>query len=257
MKMGYNRLPRFIALLLIAAIALVGFSACTLKLPWANDAAVEGEGDGTKQTESTLPPANKQPTPTPKITPEPTITPRPIDMAVETAAPGSTPLLIEPIDKPKRTFVYAEYTSTSLGLTFNVPGDWIETALDDETVMFSEPPATAMDGFPAELIVKCVHNSSNQESEDAISALNGLVESLKIQYPNVEMSLRADNNKILGEPGYYYNFRVAQENAKAIRGRVVVAAANRLLISVQLLAPAGYYTDYLDIVREVRTSIKQ
>jgi hypothetical protein len=242
--------------MLAAALVFAALGACSFKAPWSNDSG-DGEDGGGQLTETALPTPNNAPTPTPKFTPEPTISPRPIDMAVETAAPGATPLLIDPIDKPKRVFVYREFTSTSLGLTFNVPEDWIETQLDDETMLFSEPTETAWDGFAASLIVKCVHNASNQESEDAISALNGLVESLKTTYPNVEMSLRADNNKILGEPGYYHNFRVEQENAKPIRGRVLVAAVNRLLISVQLLAPGNYSTDYLDIVREVRTTIKQ
>ncbi|GHU67809.1 hypothetical protein FACS1894184_08370 [Clostridia bacterium] len=256
MKTG--KIFRVIAMLLISALAMSAFGACSLKVPWASDNAdTDASGSDGEQVEAPLPTPNNAPTPTPKMTPEPTITPRPIEMAVETAAPGATPLLIEPIDKPKRTFVYRELVSASLGLTFNVPEDWIETPLDDETILFSEPASTAMDGYPATLIVKCVQSSSNQTSDDAISALTGLVESLKLQYPNVEMSLRADNNKILGEPGYYHNFRIAQENSKAIRGRVVVAAVNRLLISVQLLAPAYYYTDYLDIVREVRTSIVQ
>ncbi|MDR0395779.1 MAG: hypothetical protein LBH66_00580 [Oscillospiraceae bacterium] len=255
MRTGYQQLLRTVAILLIVALALPALGACALNMPRGGDEQTDADGE---QTETSLPPpVGNVPTPTPRITPEPTITPRPIDMVVETAAPGATPMLIDPVDKPKRAFVYREFSSTSLGLTFNVPDNWIETQLDDETVMFAEPPDTAWDGFAASLIVKCVHNASNQSSEDAISALNGLVESLKTLYPNVEMSLRADNNRILGEPGYYHNFRIDQGNAKAIRGRVLVAAANRLLISVQLLAPGYYSTDYLDIVREVRTSIQQ
>ncbi|GHU72485.1 hypothetical protein AGMMS49992_08540 [Clostridia bacterium] len=248
---------RVLAMVIVAAMGLAMLSGCTFKAPWANQTTGEEDGSTSDQTDVPLPTPNNAPTPTPRFTPEPTITPRPIDMAVETAAPGATPMLIEPVDKPKYTFVYTEYVSTSLGLTFNVPEGWIETALADDTVQFTEPQGSALEGYPASLIVKCVHNASNQTSTDAIDALNGMVESLKLNWPNIEMSQRDNTNKILGEPGYYYNFRIAQENAKPIRGRVIVAAVNRLLISIQLLSTATFSSDYMDIVREVRTTIKQ
>jgi len=198
------------------------------------------------------------PTPTPTHAPEVTVTPRPIDIPVITAAPSTTPDTLDPIDKPKKTFKYSAYDNQSLGVIFNYPGTWeIRNQGDSDTVTFVEPMSEMMDNFQAFLEVTVLHQATNQSREDAIDMLNMLRTSLRDQFPGIEMSSLGDNNRMLGEYGYYYNYRIpAVGDGFAIRGRIFAVAVNRMLILADLRVPARYNADYMDIFRELRTTAK-
>lgn len=198
-------------------------------------------------------PLNNDPTPTPTHAPDPTITPRPIDIPVITAAPSTTPVAIDPIDKPKPTFKFAKYSSLTLGISFNVPENWQMTETDS-AVIFREPDASALDDTPATLWVSVLNQASNLVKEDAEAQIDMARDSLKAEFPGIELSSRGDNNKMLGELGYYYNYRIPVLTGHPIRGRIYAVAINRMFIQLELRVPARYNEDYMDVFREVRSS---
>ncbi|HML46441.1 MAG TPA: hypothetical protein PKE04_06800, partial [Clostridia bacterium] len=122
------------------------------------------------------------PTPTPEITPEPTVTPRQVAMAIETPAPGATPQLIDPIDKPTLTpitFTYATYESMNLGISFAYPEGWAESTPYENAVQFLEPENQAHDGVPTRLIIQVTTNPTNQTEENAKNELNRLIDAMR------------------------------------------------------------------------------
>ena len=244
-----------LALLLAFALMLGILGACFNKKDnekAADDPAVNTVAD-------TLPTLTPTPSPTPTHAPEVTITPRPIDLPVITAAPGTTPETLDPIDKPAKKFKYGKYSSKPLGVMFNVPVTWEQRSqADSDTVTFIEPMSEMIDNTQGVLEITVLRQTTNQAREDAREMLDMLKASLVEQFPGTEMSSLGDNNKMLGEYGLYYNYRIppASETAYPIRGRLFVVPVNRMLIIVDLRGPGRYNVDYLDIFRELRSTMK-
>ncbi|GHV28446.1 hypothetical protein FACS18948_7260 [Clostridia bacterium] len=246
-----KRFSRWIKIIALALAILLTLSGCSVfgdKADTPEDVAVDAPVVTLAPTPS--------PTPTHKL--EPTVTPRPIDMPIETPQPGATALAIDPIDKPHRTFKYEPYESQSLGINFNIPQGWTELKQDEsgETIAFLEPEADALDGFPAILWVSVLHQSANLVREDAKDRIDIAVESLKEEFPGISISNVGDNNKMLNETGYYYNYRIANVSGYPVRGRIFTIAINRMMIQIELRCPGNYNNDYMDIFREVRNSAK-
>ncbi|MDR2505699.1 MAG: hypothetical protein LBD16_06295 [Oscillospiraceae bacterium] len=244
-----KRLALLLALLMLAAV----LSGCFAKKP------VEEDEDIGK-VEENLPPPTPSPTPTHVV--EEMVTPRPIpsDIAVITAAPSTTPNTLDPVDKPVKKVTLREFASQTLGITLNVPETWVDVseAGDDTTVILQEPDGEVWDKTPGTLTITVMHSASNLAREDAITTLENARDSLKAEFPGIEISTRGDNNKMLGETGYYYNYRIppTSENAFAIRGRIFAVAINRLNILMQIRMPGRWSQDYLNIFAEIRSSAK-
>ncbi|MDR1570882.1 MAG: hypothetical protein LBS72_10430 [Oscillospiraceae bacterium] len=246
----YSVRTKWIQLVALLLAALIALSGCGMR---GGEDDVEQDAIDTEPVSADLPLKN-DPTPTPTHVPEQTITPRPVGEAVETPAPNSTPTLIDPIDKPKPTFAFAEYSSASLGISFNVPETWQQISQDDQTMLFTEPESEALDGYAAMLRVTVMHQSADLESDDAIASVDTMRDSLKEEFPGIEISSRGDRNRMLNEYGYYYNYRIPVEGGKPVRGRIFALAVNRMMIQIELRCPALYNEDYMEIFREVRNS---
>jgi hypothetical protein len=238
-------------MLVILIAAVVSMTACSM-LP----ASGGNDQDSVLVSGATATPV-PTPSPTPTFVPEVTITPRPIAMTVVTPLPETTPLLIDPINKPTRVpilFEFTEYTSQTMGLSFNVPAGWLESKPNDNTVQFVEPMDHAMDGFQTSLVIQVTHNSSTQTLDNARSELDNALESLKAQYPNIEVGPVGDNNKMMSETGVYVNIRITLDDDTVVRGRVYVVPKNRMLIQVRSICPGNYNTEYSEIFREIRNT---
>ncbi|HML46440.1 MAG TPA: hypothetical protein PKE04_06795, partial [Clostridia bacterium] len=64
-------------------------------------------------------------------------------------------------------------------------------------------------------------------------------------------------NPMLEEKGFYVNVRIPQADGTALRGRIFVVAKNRVLYQVRYICPANYNSEYSNIYREVRNTIKE
>jgi len=246
-----NRLLRFLALMLVVVFALSG---CALR---RGNAGVDDKDDVESIPVTAEVPLTNNPTPTPTHVPEVTITPRPVSIPLETLDPQATLISIEPIDKPKRTFKFTPYSNQTLGLEFNVPDGWRVVAhQDDSSVEFVEPESNALDGFAARLWIRVLNQSSNLVREDAVERIEAARNNLREEFPDIEISARADNNRMLGEYGYYYNYRIPMASGYPVRGRIYAVAVSRMIIQVELRCPARYNEDYMEIFREVRNSAK-
>ena len=251
MHTRYAKWEILIVLIMVVSAALSGCSA-PKDTPTDDNGVVD-----TKSVISEITLTN-DPTPTPTHVPETTFTPRPVTIPVDTLAPNATAISIVPIDKPTKTFKFTKYESQALGLTFNVPDNWVEMRIpqSEGSVMFSEPDAEALDGYSANLRITVTNKSTNLTREDAKPEIDAAAAELKAEFPAIELSSLGDNNKMLGEYGYYYNFRVQLPSGYYMRGRVFTLAINRMLIKVEMRNPALYNEDYLVAFREIRNSAK-
>jgi hypothetical protein len=244
-----------LALLLALTMLAVVLSGCFAKKP-----VEDGEDDEIYKIEENLPPPTPSPTPTHAV--EAIITPRPIpsEIAVITAAPSTTPDTLDPIDKPVKTVTYRELASQTLGITLKVPETWLDISNpdDDTQIILQEPDSEVWDDTPGTLWITVLHPASNLSREDAIETLTIARDSLKTEFPGIELSSRGDNTKMLQETGYYYNYRIpaADENSFAIRGRIFAVALNRLNILIQIRMPSRFNQDYLNIFSDIRASAK-
>lgn len=244
------------ALILILIMMTCLLIGCTTPETGGDDPAgvVNGENG---QDPGTV--GDATPTPTPEITPVPTVTPREVAMAVQSAAPGTTPLLIDPVDKPTKTpvtFKFEDYESIVLGISFNRPAGWAESTPYENAVQFIEPESEAHDGVPARLIVQVTNFSTNQTADDAKNELNRLVDAMREEYPDIGVGVVGEN-KMLGETGYYVNIRFTQADGSILRGRIFVLAKNRILYHVRYIAPANYNSDYEEVYRKVRNTLSE
>lgn len=243
------------ALLLVLLLTVVVLAGC--KGPGTDgENGTQNPGSGQAGTTDSV---STDPTPTPEITPEPTVTPRQVAMAVETAAPGATPLLIDPIDRPTIPpikFTYVNYESVNLGVSFNYPEGWIESMPLENTVQFLEPENQAHDGVQTQLVIQVTTAPTNQTEEHAKNELNRIVDAMRVEYPDISVGAIGEN-PMLGETGYYVNIRIPQADGSALRGRILVLAKNRVLYQVRYICPANYNSEYEKIYREVRNSIKE
>jgi len=208
------------------------------------------------------------PSPTPTIfvpTPLPTITPRPVSGEVQTPEAGATALVIAPMDKPTReplVFNYTEYVSQELGISFNIPSDWIPSTVEGSSnaIVFTEPAVSAQQGFQSTVTITVSTFSSAQTLADAETELDNIINLLREQFASMEVSSKADNS-MMGEKGRYVTYRIymdtGEEEPLTTRGRILVIPKDKKLYQVRYLCPADFNSDYEKIYKEIRSSIAE
>ena len=264
----YARSTKWLIIIAMVAILAIALSGCSLLKRPAVDNVEDSHASEPVVNEVVL---RNDPTPTPTHKPEETITPRPISLPIETPAPSTTALSIDPIDKPHRKFAYVDCSAQiaqKLGFTIKTPETivtegsppvpWVEIDQPAGTVILMEQQDAALDGYPSQLKITVTTSQSNLNREDAINVLEDAVKALKADFPKIELSLRGENNRMLGEYGYYYNYRIDTPVGLSypIRGRIFAVTVNHMTVILEQRNPARYNEDYLDVFAQVRASAK-
>ncbi len=208
----------------------------------------------------------QEPTATPFLpTPLPTITPRPVLGSVETPAPGTTAVVIDPMDKPTReplVFEFAEYVSQDLGISFEIPRTWTASTVEGNSnaIIFTEPASEAQDGYPSTVTISVTTFSTAQRLSDAESELDSIIAQLRATYGSMEVSSKADNS-MMGEKGRYITYWIyvdtGEDEPLRTRGRILVVPKDRKLYQVRYLCPAEFNSDYETVFKRIRSTITE
>jgi hypothetical protein len=195
---------------------------------------------------------------------EPTIAPRDMEGEIEEPAPGATPMLIMPVDMPPLTFTFIEVQEQTLGISFDVPDDWVREELDGSTVVYVENPDNIQSrtGFASSLAVQVASRTTEQSMETAKSYLEDTLAGMREERPSLEVSPTAEN-PMLDSKGVYVTYWLGEpypdnpEQTFRMRGRLLVVPVGTKLYMLRYMCPADYNTDYEKVFKNARSSMKE
>ena len=176
---------------------------------------------------------------------------------------GATPIPIDPIDlptatpRPELTFTFGAYTADKLGLTFeSAVGYEVNDALSGIYVL-TEPAAAVKDNYPCVVMVEVTSITKNYTTADVKSDLSKYLQNEGKQYDKWE-TYQAATTTMMGQKGYYNNYRGVLPDGTIVRGRVcmVIMGENQLL-TVHVSCPGWYNSSYMKVFDQVRKTIKK
>ena len=182
--------------------------------------------------------------------------------------PLATPVAVDPIDKPTPTpnptpnFWYDNFSSSEMGVSFNVPGTWLLNPNTNQstTLQFVEPQSEMMDvgGYQTRVTVEKVDMGLEQNSDDARERLQQTLTELGQTFTNFTPNDIAQQS--FGDYRGYYCYYRAEYNDGAknyeMNGRIIVFASGHALYQVRLTAPRRWYSYYEYVYRNIRNSFK-
>lgn len=211
--------------------------------------------------------ATAAPTATPTAkgwVPDPTVTPMDLGEYI-TPQPGARAPLIHPVDRAKLSFEPYTYDEPGgLGVGFEIPATWEQQLVGESAVTYYEPDNNKQSKEPiaSSIDIAISVTSSAATLQDADAKITEVLNEMGKQYDNLQFSSRAQQRmKNLREMGVYVTFWIdakpdGQETPITMRGRIHVVPVDRKLVLVRYVCPADYNTDYEDIYRRVRDTIR-
>ncbi len=176
---------------------------------------------------------------------------------------GATPIPLDPVDMPTAppraplVFSFATYTAANLGLTFeSVAGYTVDDSRQD-TYVLTEPADQLKDNFPVTITFSITPVSANYTNTSMRNDLRAFATGLgQINYSDWRVSDTAERT-LLGKPGFYVTYRGVLYDGTIVRGRVHYAHLdNNRLLSVHAAFPGEYNTDYTEVFRRIRETLK-
>jgi len=192
-------------------------------------------------------------------TPEPTPAPTPSAVPRLTPNPEETPIAVDPLDKPTQVplnLSFVNYSSSPMGVSFDRPAGWREDSPADSNVQFTEPEAAARNGYRAMLTVRVIHKGSRQDSGQAKTELEGLLEEMAQNQMWTEFRHNPAASASLGGANGYHAYYWATFNGIPLRGRIIVVARGNSLYMVRITSTEEFFSLYEEIYRKVRDTWK-
>ncbi len=173
---------------------------------------------------------------------------------------GATPIPLDPVDKPtatprpELTFNYSEYTSSSMGLKFEIPYDWTVDDSVSGTLVFTDP--NTLDNVNATMTVIVTAVASTYKADDIKADLKAELSALG-QYNYTEWSTTtAEKRTLVGGDGYYANYRGVLYDGTIVRGRVHMAIINgNRRIEVIMNCPGWFNSSYTNVFTHFRNTV--
>lgn len=174
---------------------------------------------------------------------------------------GSTPIPIDPIDMPTATprpdlsFTYGEYTAAKLGLKFNsAVGYTVDDSASDVYVL-TEPASAVKDNYAATITLQIMPINNSYDLDDVKTDLKNYLLTEKTKY-NTWETANAASKTLMGEKGYYNNYRGELMDGTVVRGRVHMAIIddNKLLV-LHVSCPGWFNTSYMKVYDQIRDTL--
>ena len=188
--------------------------------------------------------------------------------SVSLSDPASTPVAVDPIDKPTPTpapspnFVYQTYENTDMGVSFSIPYSWNlnpGTAMDTN-VQFVEPREEIMDvnGYQSRLTVEKVNMGLSQNAADARTRLESVLEVLSESFSSFSHGSISSATVGNAKGSYCYYKAEYSDGVKTyqMNGRICIVAHGNSLYQIRLTAPRDWYAYYEHVFRRVRSTFK-
>lgn len=176
---------------------------------------------------------------------------------------GATPIPLDPIDMPTPTprqaltFTYAPYTATSLGITFESVAGYTVDDTQPDTYILSEPPEQMKDNVSVQFVFQLSTVSGtysiNNLSQDVRTYATDLGQ---VNYKEWRLYDTAERT-LMGQRGYYVNYRGVMHDDTVVRGRVHMALlANNRVLMLHFVCPANFNSDYTGVYSHIRDTLK-
>ncbi|MDD3110268.1 MAG: hypothetical protein PHH32_06435 [Eubacteriales bacterium] len=176
---------------------------------------------------------------------------------------GATPIPLDPIDMPTPTprqaltFTYTPYTATNLGLTFESAAGYTVDDSQPDTYILTEPPEQMKDNVSVQFVLQ----SSTVAANYALNSLSQDVRTYaadlgKVNYKEWRLYDTAERT-LMGQRGYYINYRCVMHDDTVVRGRVHMALMpNNRVLMLHFVCPANFNSDYTGVYSHIRDTIK-
>ena len=175
---------------------------------------------------------------------------------------GATPVPIDPIDKPTPTPLpalsfsdYATYEATRLHVSFQAPSGW--TVDDSELSAYTiVNPDTGMT-FQAYITVTAESVSSAYSSSQLTTTVNNMIAAIKSSGSYSSFSAKkAASRTLMDKNGIYNDFTATTTSGDAIYGRVQATCIDRVLYTVTIVCPNGYWESaYKNVYNKIRSTM--
>ena len=173
---------------------------------------------------------------------------------------GATAIPLEPIDKPTPTpraalaFQYERKEYEKLGLSFEIPKDWVEEA-GGNSVRFSD--IRTHDDYRAWIDVSVENLGTQVKKDDLKSRLSSRLSGLQGDLACSEwVTSDLTERKLMGGDGYYATFHGYSAGVE-VRGRVHIGYSDGKLITIVYVCPATYVNDYYSVYDKLRSTLKK
>ena len=176
---------------------------------------------------------------------------------------GATPIPIDPIDMPtatprqELTFTFGPYTADKLGLTFEAAVGYEVNDSLSGTYILTEPAVAVKDNYPCVVVLEVSSITKNHTTADVKNDLARYLQNESKQYDTWE-AYQAASTTMLGQKGYYNNYRGVLADGTIVRGRVcMVIMGDNQLLTLHVSCPGWYNSSYMKIFDQVRKTIKR
>ena len=174
---------------------------------------------------------------------------------------GATPIPINPVDMPtatpraELTFTFGEYTAAKLGLKFSsAVGYQIDDSASDMYIL-TEPASAVKDNYAATISLQIVPINSGYDVNDLKTDLRNFLLNEKTKYDSWE-SYSASSKTLMGQKGYYNNYRASLVDGTIVRGRVHMAMISKTeLLVLHVSCPGWFNTSYMKIYDQIRDTL--
>lgn len=174
---------------------------------------------------------------------------------------GATPIPINPIDmptatpRPELTFTYGEYTAAKLGLKFSAAVGYTVDDSQGDIYVLTEPASAVKDNYAATITLQIMPINNSYDLDDVKTDLKNYLLTEKTKFEGWE-SYTAASKTLMGEKGYYNNYRGEMPDGTIVRGRVHMAiiGENELLV-LHVSCPGWFNTSYMKVYDQIRDTL--
>lgn len=181
----------------------------------------------------------------------------PMDAYGNTLYAGTTPIPLDPIDKPtptprpEKSFTYAETAASRIGIKFEAPVGWYADETVENTFIIRDPET--LDDYQAFMSVEVSPVAGTYKLADVKTDVKALLSELG-QYNYEEWDVTSTSARTLfKKDGYYADYRGVMYNGTIVRGRVHIALLDgNKIVTVHLSCPGWYNTSYQKVYQRFR-----
>ena len=176
---------------------------------------------------------------------------------------GSTPIPLDPVDMPSPTprpdlaFTYSTYIASTVGVTFQGPVSWMVDESMPSMMVLSEPTNQIKEGQQCVVTLSAEPVSSNYGKNDLKRHVTQRLDTLYTSdYSDWKPSYTA-TRYMMGAEGVYANYTATRSDGVEIGGRIHYTCIDNVLYGLEIVFPAGYKDDFIDVFGEIRSSMEK
>lgn len=175
---------------------------------------------------------------------------------------GSTPIPLNPIDMPTPTprpdlsFTYADYTASTVGVTFKAPVSWQVDQSYSGMFILSEPVNQIKDNQQCLITVSAEPVNATYKQSDLETHVRQRLNTIGgLDFDEWKPSLTA-TRYMMGSEGVYANYSGTLTDGTEVGGRIHYVSIDKVLYGLEIQFPLGFKEDFIDVFGEIRSSMK-